>query len=82
MQHDARSVAFAWLAKASSDRRAIEILVSDDDPPWDIVAFHAQQLAEKSLKALLALRNFPWSKNARPVRVARQAGRHSWNSTR
>ncbi len=54
MLRDPASVAAAWLAKAESDRRTIDILCKASDPPWDMVAFHAQQLAEKSLKALLA----------------------------
>jgi HEPN domain-containing protein len=53
-------VVVGWLGKATSDRRAIEILLRDGDPPWDIVAFHAQQVAEKSLKALLAHRGIPF----------------------
>lgn len=42
-----------WVGKAEHDRTAIGALVAAPDPPWDILCFHAQQLAEKYLKALL-----------------------------
>jgi HEPN domain-containing protein len=54
MRPEDLEIADSWMSKADGDARAIEILMRDPDPPWDIVAFHAQQLAEKSLKALLA----------------------------
>lgn len=43
-----------WLRKAKSDRRACDILSIVPEPPWDIVCFHAQQEAEKLLKATLS----------------------------
>jgi HEPN domain-containing protein len=43
----------AWVAKAESDLRMARLAVADDDPMWDQCCFHAQQAAEKALKALL-----------------------------
>ena len=45
--------AFAWVRKAEHDLMAVDAISAGDDPPWDIVVFHAQQAAEKFLKALL-----------------------------
>ncbi|MDO3377844.1 HEPN domain-containing protein [Geoalkalibacter halelectricus] len=41
-----------WLAKAREDFLAVERL-ADDDGLSNVAAFHAQQCAEKSLKAVL-----------------------------
>ena len=46
----------AWLAKADDDRRATEVLAAADLPE-EIAAFHAQQWAEKTLKAALVARD-------------------------
>lgn len=43
----------AWLGKAESDLLCIENNVVAPRVPWDVVVFHAQQAAEKLLKALL-----------------------------
>ena len=43
----------AWLGKAENDLLCIENNVSARRVPWDVVVFHAQQAAEKLLKALL-----------------------------
>lgn len=40
-----------WLQKAKADSRAMHLVMEDDDPLTDIACFHAQQCAEKSLKA-------------------------------
>lgn len=45
----------AWIEKAEHDLMAADLLVAGTDPLWDIVAFHAQQAAEKYLKAFLVL---------------------------
>lgn len=45
--------ASAWVRKAEHDLMAVDAITVGDDPPWDIVVFHAQQAAEKFLKALL-----------------------------
>jgi uncharacterized protein len=55
-----------WVARAESDLRAAEhLLTMRDDCPFETVAFHAQQCAEKYLKALLISRSvdFPRSHN-------------------
>ncbi len=46
------AVAREWLAKAREDLLAVEKLSGDDDLT-NIAAFHAQQCAEKSFKAVL-----------------------------
>lgn len=51
-----RTDASAWVRKAEHNLVALDSISSGDDPPWDIVVFHAQQAAEKFLKALLVLR--------------------------
>lgn len=43
----------AWLRKADADLNAARALSRMGDAPWDIVCFHAQQTAEKLLKACL-----------------------------
>lgn len=46
----------AWIAKADSDLLCIDNNLNDARIPWDIVGFHAQQAAEKMLKAYLVSR--------------------------
>lgn len=46
----------AWIAKADNDLLAADIIVTGATVPWDTVCFHAQQAAEKALKALLVSR--------------------------
>jgi HEPN domain-containing protein len=43
----------AWVEKAESDLLCIENNLAASRVPWDTVVFHAQQAAEKLLKALL-----------------------------
>lgn len=43
----------AWLSKAENDLLNIENNLQAERTPWDTVCFHAQQVAEKSLKAFL-----------------------------
>jgi HEPN domain-containing protein len=45
--------ASVWAEKAEHDLSAVRTLADAPDAPWDIVVFHAQQAAEKYLKALL-----------------------------
>jgi len=52
-REDAATHALAWLRKARSDLRNIELVLPAEDCPLDTVAFHAQQAAEKAIKALL-----------------------------
>lgn len=47
----------AWFEKAEHDLEMIRrALVADGAPPWDMVAFHAQQAGEKYLKGFLVAR--------------------------
>lgn len=46
----------SWVAKADSDRLCIRNNLASDEIPWDVVCYHAQQAAEKMLKALLVSR--------------------------
>lgn len=43
-----------WMAKAAEDLLCIDNNLGAKIAPWNLVAFHAQQAAEKALKALLA----------------------------
>ncbi|MCK4342347.1 MAG: HEPN domain-containing protein [Phycisphaerae bacterium] len=45
-----------WLAKAENDLLNIRNNLAAERVPWDTVCFHAQQAAEKMLKAFLASR--------------------------
>ena len=52
-----------WVAKAENDlKNAAHTLQMGQDCPTDTVCFHAQQVAEKYLKALLTLRGVPFPK--------------------
>jgi HEPN domain-containing protein len=42
----------AWLGKARSDARIARAAVEIEEPLWDQACFHAQQSAEKAVKAL------------------------------
>ena len=53
----------AWLARAELDLRAADLeLGAPEAGLWGDVAFHAQQAAEKALKAFLALHDNPFRK--------------------
>jgi HEPN domain-containing protein len=53
----------AWLARAELDLRAADLELRNPEAGlWADVAFHAQQAAEKALKALLASRDVPFRK--------------------
>ena len=45
-----------WLARAEHDLQVAEFLLTMPDPPPESIGFHAQQCAEKALKAYLTLR--------------------------
>ena len=45
----------AWVNKAEHDRLNIRNNLAAQEVPWDTVCFHAQQVAEKMLKALLVV---------------------------
>lgn len=54
-----------WVRYAEEDRRLAEQASQMTDPPHRLVAFHAQQCAEKYLKAFLLLKDveFPYTHN-------------------
>jgi HEPN domain-containing protein len=52
----------AWLRKALEDLRAAELLLQANSLLSSQVAFHAQQAAEKSLKAFLLWNSCPFGK--------------------
>jgi len=47
----------AWLERARRDMMFIEHEVAHVEPLWDLIAFHAQQAVEKTLKAALVRAN-------------------------
>jgi HEPN domain-containing protein len=48
-----------WLEKSEHDRLDIRNNLAAAQAPWDIVCFHAQQMAEKCLKAHLVYHGKP-----------------------
>lgn len=52
-----------WLDKAEEDLRAGEILLDSDLEDFDSVGFHAQQAAEKFIKAVLVRHQIPFPKS-------------------
>lgn len=48
----ASSQAMEWVASAERDRDSVYILLESSKSPYEIIAFHCQQCAEKYLKAL------------------------------
>jgi HEPN domain-containing protein/predicted nucleotidyltransferase len=46
-----------WLAAAEIDMRIVEMILAHQEPAWGGIAYHAQQAAEKSLKAALVMRD-------------------------
>lgn len=52
----------AWLRKAANDLRAAEVDLAATPPLAEDAAFHCQQAAEKTLKALLAFHDLPFRK--------------------
>jgi HEPN domain-containing protein len=51
-----------WMRKGGNDLKTAHLVLSAEDGPLDTVCFHAQQLAEKALKALLTHRGIRFSK--------------------
>ena len=57
------TVAGEWVKKAENDlKNATFTLEMDDECPTDTVCFHAQQVVEKYLKALLVFKGIPFPK--------------------
>ncbi len=55
----ARTNYHAWLARADNDLLNIENNLAASRVPWDTICFHAQQAAEKFLKAFLVYHSQP-----------------------
>ena len=74
MQPDPQRVADtrAWLSRARIDLRAAEHERSAQPPLTAGIVLHAQQLAEKSLKALLTWHDEPFRKTASAMQVAEE----------
>ncbi|CAN5183995.1 hypothetical protein BH20ACT20_BH20ACT20_08770 [soil metagenome] len=51
-----------WLSRARHDLQAASTLLEGKEPLPDVAAFHAQQAAEKSLKAFLYWHDLPFRK--------------------
>jgi hypothetical protein len=68
MPHDPALVAEvrAWLSKGGKDLAAAEYELQAEPPFADDIVFHAQQAAEKSLKAFLSWHRVPF-RSARPT---------------
>lgn len=52
----------AWINKAESDLKNVGLVLPAEDAPLDTVCFHAQQAAEKYIKALLTFLGIPFPK--------------------
>jgi HEPN domain-containing protein len=61
-EHIKRAMVREWLEKADEDLSVAEYLVSSDRPYYGAVGFHAQQAAEKYLKAFLVCRQIEFPK--------------------
>lgn len=61
---DVRLIAERWLAKGVADLQAARLMheAGDRIEPW-IAVFHAQQAAEKALKAMLVIEQIPFPKS-------------------
>jgi HEPN domain-containing protein len=49
----AKQLSRGWLSKAAADLRVCDLLSTADGDQFEAIAFHAQQAAEKALKAYL-----------------------------
>jgi HEPN domain-containing protein len=69
-----------WLGFAAADLRAAKLLITDTGVPFRIACFHAQQAAEKAMKAVLVAEATPFRrthdiivlKGLLPARLATQ----------
>jgi len=74
MPHDPALLAEtrAWLTKSNRDLKAAEVLLNSDSAFESIVAHHAQQAAEKSLKAFLEWHQCKFQKTHDLAKLGRQ----------
>lgn len=61
-RREARDLALLLLRKASQDEAVVRKFLDDPEVADEVVAFHAQQAAEKTLKAVLALKGIRYGK--------------------
>ncbi len=64
------------LRKAQDDRRAVEQLAGMPSSALWIVGFHAQQVVEKAMKAVLALKGIPFARTHNLIMLAALLGDH------
>lgn len=69
-----KQVTLEWLAKADDDRRVARMVVDMPDPPLGLACFHAQQCAEKYLKAILQEREIRFPRTHKLEELADLAG--------
>ncbi|MCL2793038.1 MAG: HEPN domain-containing protein [Spirochaetaceae bacterium] len=58
-----------WIFMAGRDLKTAEILIKEDSPLTNIIAFHCQQAIEKYLKAYLIEKNIPLIKTHDLIRL-------------
>jgi HEPN domain-containing protein len=62
MPNPVRELAQEWLTRAENDLRVAQFLLTMTDPPPESIGFHAQQCAEKALKAYLTFHQSPFER--------------------
>lgn len=66
-----RAEVLAWVAKAENDLRMVRLALAAKPPVTDGACFHAQQCAEKYLKAILVARDQSFPKTHDLVELSR-----------
>lgn len=69
-----------WLRKAEGDLHVSEVMMEMDLEDWFAVAFHAQQAAEKYLKAFLVRHQIPFPKTHVIQQLLKLAARGGFNA--
>lgn len=79
---EAARKAHRWVSYADEDLRYAEHGLNMETPPYRLVAYHAQQCAEKYLKAFLVIRgiDFPYTHNI-AILLELCSGHASWTET-
>jgi HEPN domain-containing protein len=62
MPNPADELAREWLTRAGNDLRVAQFLLTMPDPPPESIGFHAQQCAEKAIKAYLTFQQIPFER--------------------
>jgi len=75
MQPTAVQDAREWLARSDEDLRVAQLLLAATPPHLGTAAYHAQQAAEKALKAFLAAHGLPFRPTHDLVDLRRQCER-------